>query len=154
MTLSTYNGHDGPKRERVQRWLNEQWRASTLPRPRRCEACGQAAGSVQAHLENYDDPANYTPLCAVCHIMLHSRARNAEAWTRYKELVGHGYQHPTLPRGTNPFAALGATLLRRGWAPPGFEPCDRIDTYLDTIPDQQAYPGTNRQYGRTASSLF
>lgn len=92
--MNSYNGFSGDQRARAQRWMNEQWRTGKLERPSCCDACGQVDGAIHGHAEDYSEP--FGPhlqeywLCFLCHMMLHCRFRNPEAWERYREQLRQG----------------------------------------------------------------
>ncbi len=144
MALSTYNGHSGEKRERVQQWLNIQWDAGRLERPCRCLACTQTEGALHGHLEDYDQPETFVPLCITCHLVLHMRFRNPAAWLDYCDVVAAGWTAPPLLQRTA-FGALQKGILRRifngGVWRDDVPPDGTARTYLDTLPaTRQAIP--------------
>jgi hypothetical protein len=93
--LKNYNGFSGEQRTRAQSWLNSQWRSGALARPVACIACGQTAQPIDAHAEDYSQPirkgvTDAFHLCFVCHMMVHCRHRNQEAWRIYRQMVESG----------------------------------------------------------------
>lgn len=95
MALSSYNGFSGEQRDKAQRWLNEQWASGRLARPCKCVACGQTAGVIDAHAEDYSEPfaAGKTDefhLCYLCHLVLHCRRQNRAMWLRYRKDIASG----------------------------------------------------------------
>lgn len=93
--MNSYNGFSGAQRSAAQRWLNVQWASGLLEKPKLCCACGQDVGVIDAHAEDYSLPfaAGKTDefhLCFPCHIALHCRFRNAQAWDNYLALVAAG----------------------------------------------------------------
>jgi hypothetical protein len=58
------------------------------PRPIRCDACGQTEGPIDAHSEDYSEPfgdhIGEHALCYRCHMAIHTREKNPEAWAIYK----------------------------------------------------------------------
>jgi hypothetical protein len=92
--VNSYNGFSPQQRERAAAWLREQWRSDARPRPSRCCACGQDRGIFDAHAEDYSEPfgdqTDAYPLCYACHMMVHCRFRNHDAWEAYKEKVRAG----------------------------------------------------------------
>lgn len=93
--LNSYNGFSAAQRARAQAWLNAQWRAGNIPRPTRCCACGQTAGVLDTHAEDYSEPfsAGKTAayhLCYVCHMMVHCRFRAPENWNFYRRIIANG----------------------------------------------------------------
>jgi hypothetical protein len=91
------------------RWLNVTWAAGT-PRPAKCIACGQDAGVIDAHAEDYSLPfalgkTDEFHLCFTCHMMVHCRFKNPHAWDRYGAIVmDGGYYLPFLTRNFPVFA--------------------------------------------------
>lgn len=72
--------------------------AGELPPPTVCIVCGQCEGALDMHLENYDQPAAYFPMCLTCHLMLHSRFHRKTRYLHYRSRVGGGWRGPALPR--------------------------------------------------------
>jgi len=98
MTMKSYNGFTGAQRNKAQRWLQQQWSTGALTRPVQCSACTQTQGRIDAHAEDYSEPfaagkTDQFHLCYTCHMAVHCRHRNREAWTRYKAMVRDGYRH-------------------------------------------------------------
>lgn len=106
MALSWYNGFSPEQRDRSQHWLNAQF-AAGLPRPTRCQACGQEHGAIDYHTEDYSEPfgphIHGFSLCYRCHIILHCRRRNPAAWDRYREALRNGWRFPPMWRNWSAF---------------------------------------------------
>lgn len=133
MSLGSYNGHSGVKREQVMRLVNRKWDSGEWVRPTWCTVCGQDEGTIHGHHEDYDKPDEYVPLCITCHLVLHCRFRNDLVWDQYRRWVREGWQFPPLEQRTA-FGALQRGLLA-GRFPDGavkVNPPKRA-TYLDTI---------------------
>jgi len=94
--VNPYNGFDGKQRLKALAWLKGEYRAGRRVPPTVCDACGQEDGIIEAHSEDYSDPfgphTGKYGLCFRCHMMLHSRDRNPEAWLRYKQMVLSGWR--------------------------------------------------------------
>lgn len=93
--MKSYNGFSATQRQKAQNWLNEQWKAKRLERPHKCVSCTQDQGIIDAHAEDYTEPfeAGKTDkyhLCFRCHMMLHCRFRNLEAFSVYTQRVKDG----------------------------------------------------------------
>ena len=85
-----------------QGWTSEQRLASLaltkkaiasgeLPKPTKCELCGQDKGIIQYHNNDYSHPTKYlSSLCWRCHMMLHSCRRSPEAVKKYFDAVASG----------------------------------------------------------------
>lgn len=98
--MGTYNGFLWNQRMKAQRWLNQQWKLGTLPKPSRCVACGQTEGRFDAHAEDYSEPfgphTQQFPLCYRCHMLVHCRFRSSTAFRHYVKLVEAGWVFPPL----------------------------------------------------------
>lgn len=134
MSLSWYNGFSPQQREAVQAYLNREWAAGRLPRPARCLACLQLDGAIHGHLENYDLPDTYVPLCITCHLVLHCRYRHRAAWAEYRDRVRSGWQAPPLGQ-REAFGVIRSGILAGRWPDGTIRPLgDVAETYLDTLP--------------------
>lgn len=131
MGLSSYNGFPPEQRESVQRWLNQQWDAGAVPRPTTCVACGQTEGTIDAHLENYDEPLSYVELCVTCHMLVHMRFRHSGTWLVYRQRVAEGWQAPALTR-RGVVGVLAKGILAGAW-PVGVSRPAPGSTFLDTL---------------------
>ncbi|MBA3875602.1 MAG: hypothetical protein C0498_01475 [Anaerolinea sp.] len=93
--LATYNGFTGDQRMRAYNWLKREYVAGRRARPVRCQACGQTAGQIMAHSEDYSAP--YGPhigafeLCFRCHMVIHCRFSGARTFWRYVEWLEAGW---------------------------------------------------------------
>jgi hypothetical protein len=92
--MKSYNGFTSPERSAVGVWQNQQWRAGR-PRPTKCCACGVQHGVIDSHCEDYSQP--YTaeklfvyPLCFRCHMLVHCRFSNPDAWNVYRANIRAG----------------------------------------------------------------
>ena len=112
MALKTYNGFDHDQRMRGLNWLRAEYAAGRRTRPLVCDACGQDEGPIEAHSEDYSSPfgdhIGQHGLCYRCHMMIHCRFKNAEAWETYKSHIRLG--HIFAPVGRN-FPAFCAQPL-------------------------------------------
>ena len=118
--MNSYNGFTSEKRMEVHRWLRAEEAAGRLVWPTECEACGQTQGIFDCHHENYDEPLSYVGLCYLCHLMLHCRFSNAEAWRRYGEAIGRGVRYQ--PLFTRNFGIVRALLAGEAVAFTLYEP--------------------------------
>lgn len=101
--MGPYNGFPGALRNLAQRWLNGCWGGGALKRPEVCMACSQDTPPIDAHAEDYSQPfaAGKTDefhLCYSCHMAVHCRFKNPEAWDNYRALVAVGGRYPWLGR--------------------------------------------------------
>lgn len=92
--MKAYNGFPGPYRESQYEHLKKAWALGIADRPTKCIACGSTGSTMNAHHEDYSTPLTYDALCCVCHLMVHCRFQNLDAWARYCEAVRAGYQPP------------------------------------------------------------
>lgn len=94
--MKSYNGFSGAQRAKAGRWIRAEIAAGRRSKPTKCCACGQTKGIIHNHQEDYSEPFGdhlfQTPLCYACHMMLHCRFRNREAWRRYRDLVSSGHR--------------------------------------------------------------
>jgi hypothetical protein len=92
--LKTYNGFGHDQRMNGYRWLQGEYAAGRRARPIRCDACGQDEGPIDAHSESYAEPfgdhIGRYGLCYRCHMAIHTRFTNREAWEAYKLLISIG----------------------------------------------------------------
>jgi hypothetical protein len=92
--MKTYNGFDHYQRMKGYRWLQGEYAAGRRARPTVCDACGQDEGPIEAHSENYSAPfgdhIGEHGLCYRCHMAIHTRFNNREAWEAYKHHVALG----------------------------------------------------------------
>jgi hypothetical protein len=92
--MSDYNGFTGQQRTKALRWLNREYAAGRRVRPTRCGGCGQTAGIIEAHSEDYSEPfgdhIGAFGFCYRCHMALHNRLNAPEAWERYKAAIVAG----------------------------------------------------------------
>lgn len=127
--MNSYNGFPPAQRNRAQAWLRAEWASGRLAEPRRCCACGQTDGVIDAHAEDYSEPfgAGKTDefhLCFTCHMMVHCRFKNLDAWDRYRAAVRAGKRFPgAQSRNFGRFRGdFLASSGRRAW--PAFEQHD------------------------------
>jgi hypothetical protein len=138
--MISYNGFSGAQRMAAQKWLNEQWAAGTLKRPSQCVACGQTAGPIDAHAEDYSQPfaagkTDQYHLCYVCHLMVHCRFRNPERFKEYCRRIAAGERF--IPDGRN-WKFIEHFLSTGTWAP-GVTVCapperDVLKAFVEAVP--------------------
>lgn len=145
--MKDYNGFSAAQRTRAGAWLRERW-AEGLPRPSKCDACGQTKGVLDAHAEDYSEP--FGPhvyafsLCFWCHMMIHRRFKAPDAWNAYRTLIRNGWVHD--PQHVRSFPAIDSFC--NGFNPPsgskvvGFKLIGEFKdkTVLDLI-DEGAFSG-------------
>ena len=88
--MKAYNGFTPYQRQQAGAWIRAQIAAGRQP-PTTCCACGQDAGVIDNHQEDYSKPYGEHlfrfPLCYLCHMMLHCRHRGPDAWDSYRAHV-------------------------------------------------------------------
>jgi hypothetical protein len=135
MVLKTYNGFDHNQRMKGYRWLQGEYAAGRRARPTVCDACGQDEGPIEAHSENYSSPfgdhIGRHGLCYRCHMAIHTREKNPEAWTAYKHHVAIG--RIFYPIGKNFQRFCAETLRRKGERVPFKQGPVRVRTLLDDL---------------------
>ena len=82
-----------------------------------CVACGQTAGVIQAHAEDYSEPfrAGVTDgfhLCIICHAMVHGRAKSPKAWRDYRAMVEAGGRAKVMRSNQNFLGAMAQFVDR------------------------------------------
>lgn len=109
MSLSPYNGFSPEQRERAAAWIRSMIAAGRLERPRECACCGQTAGAIHYHAEDYSEPFGQQtvryPLCWTCHLAWHCRFRERVGVLQYIGHVAAGLR-PTPVRGFPQLTAL------------------------------------------------
>jgi hypothetical protein len=107
--LKTHNGFDHNARMKGYRWLQVEYAAGRRARTTVCDACGQTEGPIDAHSESYAEPfgghIGRFGLCYRCHIAIHTRFNNPEAWASYKHHVALGRIFHPISRDFGRFAA-------------------------------------------------
>lgn len=113
--MTSYNGFSPAERYKALAWIKREWAEGRRARPTACEVCGQTAGIVDAHSEDYSFPfgahIGKHSLCYRCHMMVHCRFKNRPAWLAYREQMREGWRFAAVhTRNFQRFAAehLGA----------------------------------------------
>ena len=92
--MKSYNGFTAKQRMDAFNWLKAEYLAGRRQKPTQCDCCEQDKGIVEHHSEDYSAPYGSNigeyALCFVCHMMVHCRFRNLNAWENYKQLVIDG----------------------------------------------------------------
>lgn len=92
MGLSNYNGFTGKQREASLRRVHRLWEQGLVPRPTRCDPCGQEQGAIHGHSEDYSNDHIHLPICITCHLILHMRWQQPTLWDNYRAMVRDGFQ--------------------------------------------------------------
>jgi hypothetical protein len=107
--MKTYNCFDHDQRMKGHRWLQSEYAAGRRARPTACDACGQTLGPFDAHSEDYSEPfgdhIGRFALCYRCHMAIHTRHDNPEAWATYKLHVAVGRIFHPIGRNFGRFAS-------------------------------------------------
>lgn len=132
--LKTYNGFDHDARMKGFRWLKAEYAAGRRTKPTVCDACGQTEGQIAGHSEDYSEPfgdhIGKHALCERCHLMIHCRFKNPEAWAIYKQHIREGRIFVPV----NGFKAFcGQTLNAKGRNVPFKQGPARPHTLLDGL---------------------
>lgn len=105
--MKSYNGFTPQQRMEGDRIIKQAIAEGKLKPPTKCRVCGQDKGILHVHAEDYRPDkilANCRCLCWRCHMILHSRYRNREAFNRYFKEVREGKKYP--PVYTHDFSIL------------------------------------------------
>ena len=93
MGLTSYNGFTPAERNNT--WIIQQKLRDDgiiFWTDKACEMCGQFGDAIMPHLENYDLPERFNPLCIECHMSLHGRFRSKGGWIDYLLKLRGGYK--------------------------------------------------------------
>ena len=135
MALKPYNGFDHGQRMKGYRWLQREYVAGRRARPTVCDACGQTEGPIEAHSESYAAPfgdhIGRYGLCYRCHMAIHTREKNPEAWAIYKMQVALGKIFHPIGRSFRRFAA--ENLRRKLKDVPYMQRPAPVRTFLDDL---------------------
>lgn len=117
--MNHYNGFSPAQRNKAQAWLNKQWSIGSFARPMSCCACTQDKGIIDAHAEDYSEPfaqgkTDQYHLCFRCHMAVHCRFRNPDAYVKYAQEVYAGTVYK--PFYTRDFFAFAKQQLD-DWCP-------------------------------------
>lgn len=100
-TKGAYNGFSLDDRLRAAKWASANATGVRLTNPTWCHACGQTAGLIYWHNEDYRTPIAAIPLCAFCHWTLHSRLKpnQAHVFPTYRDRLNDGWRPAECPLG-------------------------------------------------------
>jgi len=76
----------GEYRVKQSRLLRDAIERGDVAPPTKCNRCGQEDGVIHTHIEDYDNPLKYEPLCILCHMVHHS------SWFAKKECAAY-FEH-------------------------------------------------------------
>ncbi|MFZ3327742.1 MAG: hypothetical protein WA231_18480 [Methylocella sp.] len=133
--MNYYNGFSPQQRLRALKWLNAEFDAGRRTRPATCDACGQTEGAIECHSEDYSEPfgehIGRYGVCHRCHMMIHCRFKNPEAWTAYKLHLRDG--RIFAPIGRNYWLFCQQTLDAKGDGVPFKQGPAKGRTFLDDL---------------------
>jgi hypothetical protein len=133
--VTPYNNFTSQQRTRALRWLNAEYAAGRRHRPTRCDVCHQTEGPIERHSEDYSFPfgdhIGQYGLCYRCHLMIHCRFKNPEAWENYKRHMHQG--RIFVPIGRNFWLFWRQTLKQHGEGVPFRQGSPRAHTLLDDL---------------------
>ncbi len=116
---SFYKGFTPSQRAAAGRWLKKEIAEDRRPKASECMACGQKAGVLDYHSEDYSQPfgANIGEFqfCYLCHLLWHGRRRRPAGWEEYlRQLRAGAVFGPVLKRdlGALAFADRPETVSR------------------------------------------
>lgn len=130
-----YNGFTSADRGLGANWARRQRALGLHPPPATaCCVCGQTAGRLEPHSEDYSAPYGlhigaYT-FCFWCHRMLHARFNQADAWAAYLEALRDGATFPAIHE--NSYGPMQG-FLRRGLTRGVALGPKRVDLVFDRI---------------------
>jgi hypothetical protein len=128
--MNSYNGFTPNQRMKAYKWLMEQYATGKRFKPTKCDSCGITKGIIEPHSENYGEPfgnhIGYYGFCYRCHMILHCRFRNPEAFARYADEVYAGTVFT--PFYTRDFGTFSAQHLKN-WCPP----VDRVTLHSTNV---------------------
>lgn len=96
--MKDYNGFSPKQRVKALNWFKDQIARGNKPeQPDFCECCGQRKGKLMWHSEDYSEPFSLKHigkhgLCYRCHMIIHCRHRNPQAFSAYAMALLAGKQ--------------------------------------------------------------
>lgn len=93
--MNSYNGFSPEQRNKALKFHKERIQAGLKPpHPKSCDGCGVDRGFLAWHSEDYSEPfgdhIGEYGVCYICHMQIHCRFRNADAFKEYASLVKDG----------------------------------------------------------------
>ena len=128
--MNSYYNFSPADRYRALAWFKAQGK----PPPTSCSACGEVAGILDWHSEDYSEPYTLDKIgafsvCYVCHMFIHCRFGAAAHWREYVQLVDQGARFA--PFHARAFPSFAARFLRG-------HPRDAVTSY-DPYPGELPY---------------
>jgi hypothetical protein len=152
--VNSYNGFSPEQRYRALDWLKGEYKAGRRHPPTVCDACGQTEGIIEAHSEDYSDPFGDNigafGLCYRCHMAIHCRFRNRQAWDAYRQALREGKHFQAMHSRNFPEFSKqlrGTEVPFEAGPPPRRLVLDEIDAgmYLPAGTPKKASPGQSEQ---------
>lgn len=120
--------------------------------PISCDACGQTEGYISGHSEDYSFPygdhIGRFGVCYRCHMMIHCRFKNPEAWETYKAHLREG--RVFAPIGRNFWLFRKQTLDAKGIGVLFKQGPAKASTFLDAMTSPTAAAGQGPSARRQA----
>ena len=117
--MRSRNRFTAQQRMKAAEWLQEQWASGARTKPAKCDVCGQTAGIIESHSEDYSAPfgdhIGRWGLCYRCYMILRYRFRHPTAFQAYCETLASGRRFP--PMLTHDFSQFARDHLRGGEPP-------------------------------------
>jgi hypothetical protein len=146
--MNYYNGFSPRQRLDALRWFNAERAAGRRENPSSCDACGQTEGHISGHSEDYSFPygdhIGRFGVCYRCHMMIHCRFKNAEAWETYKAHLREG--RVFAPIGRNFWLFRRQTLDAKGEDVRFKQGPVKASTFLDDLGGGEPGEGRGRGY--------
>ena len=93
--IGPYNGFTGAERIRGWQAMHLLLQAGALAKDTSCSGCG-SRHELAFHSETYFHPAEHVTVCKPCHIQLHRRFKNPDAFRAYRDRAREQHGGPTL----------------------------------------------------------
>ena len=91
--MTNYKGWTAEERQDSLKLTKQAIKSGSIPKPCKCNRCGQDEGIIDYHNEDYSHPTKYLEqLCFVCHLIHHSERRNPIGRRNYFAAVAFGYR--------------------------------------------------------------
>ncbi len=116
--MNPYNGFTSAQRLKALNWLKGEYSSGRRRPPAVCDACGQKEGPIEAHSEDYSFPygdhIGRYGVCYRCHMMIHCRFKNPDAWNAYKRELRAGRIFVPIGRDFHTFIRQTIVGMGRG----------------------------------------
>lgn len=94
--MNSYNGFSPQQRNKALKYHKKQIAdGHKPPHPDACDGCGVTTGFLSWHSEDYSEPfgdhIGEFGVCYICHMQIHCRFRNRNAFLEYASLIEDGW---------------------------------------------------------------